>query len=132
MHKPLRLPKKLEDYPGVVATAVERLGLAGVGGPYTFVLGPDRYHALVQSTETGYPLHRVIRNIIDGDIVWSDAIQGVLLASARGGDFELIVGQDISIGYEAHTKTDVELFFTESFAFRTLEPKAAVPFTTGT
>lgn len=126
-HDPFKLPGELDAYPRVVAKAVEQLGLAGVSGPYTLVLAPDQYHALVQSTETGYPLQRVIRNTLEGPIVWSHAIQGGLLVSARGGDFELIVGQDVSIGYEAHSKTDVELFFTESFAFRNLEPNAAVP-----
>ncbi len=116
----------------MVASAVEQLGLVGVGGPYVLVLDADHYHALVQSTETGYPIHRVIRNTLDGPIVWSDAIAGGLLASARGGDFELTVGQDISIGYEAHTNTEIQLYFTESFAFRTLEPKAAVPLVAGT
>jgi uncharacterized linocin/CFP29 family protein len=72
-------------------------------------------------------LHRVVRNTLDGPVVWSDAIVGGLLVSSRGGDFELTVGQDISIGYEAHSKTEVELFLTESFAFRTLVPKAVVP-----
>jgi uncharacterized linocin/CFP29 family protein len=127
VHEPLALPNNVEEYPKVVANAVERLALIGVGGPYTLVLGPDQYHSLLQNTETGYPLHRVVRNTLDGPVVWSDAIVGGLLVSSRGGDFELTVGQDISIGYEAHSKTEVELFLTESFAFRTLVPKAVVP-----
>ena len=55
------------------------------------------------------------------------ALEGALLLSVRGGDFELTVGQDLSIGYAYHEKHKVELFLTESFTFRVLEPTAAVP-----
>jgi uncharacterized linocin/CFP29 family protein len=46
--------------------------------------------------------------------------------SRRGGDFEMTVGQDLAIGYKVHDAQDVELYFAESFAFRVLEPAAAV------
>jgi len=36
------------------------------------------------------------------------------------------VGQDLTIGYKLHNAREVELYFTESFAFRVLEPAAAV------
>jgi uncharacterized linocin/CFP29 family protein len=49
-----------------------------------------------------------------------------VLLSVRGGDYELTVGQDLSIGYAVHDRTDVELFLTESFTFRILEEKAAI------
>jgi uncharacterized linocin/CFP29 family protein len=47
--------------------------------------------------------------------------------SVRGGDFELWIGQDASIGYAHHDKEHVELYLTESLTFRVLEPAAAVP-----
>ncbi len=63
----------------------------------------------------------------DGSLVWAPALQGgAVLLSVRGGDYELTVGQDLSVGYAIHDRTDVELFLTESFAFRVLENKAAV------
>ena len=46
--------------------------------------------------------------------------------SARGGDFQLSVGQDLSIGYAGSDKETVFLYLTESFAFRVLERAAAV------
>jgi len=49
------------------------------------------------------------------------------LLSVRGGDYELHVGQDWSVGYLGHDRQTVELFLTESFTFRVLEPAAAVP-----
>ena len=50
-----------------------------------------------------------------------------MLVSLRGGDSELIIGQDFSVGYQSHTNTEVNFFITESFTFRTLAPEAIVP-----
>ena len=36
------------------------------------------------------------------------------------------MGQDLSIGYAAHDRENVELYITESFTFRILEEKAAI------
>jgi uncharacterized linocin/CFP29 family protein len=44
----------------------------------------------------------------------------------RGDDFELTVGQDLSIGYLEHDREKVRLYFQESFTFRVLTPHAAV------
>lgn len=44
----------------------------------------------------------------------------------RGGDCVLTVGQDLSIGYVDHGRDTVELYLTESFTFRVLEPAATV------
>jgi len=49
-----------------------------------------------------------------------------VLLSIRGGDYELTVGQDLSVGYASHDRTTVELYLTESFTFRVLEDKAAI------
>lgn len=45
----------------------------------------------------------------------------------RGGDFELVVGQDLSIGYLSHDAENVRLYIEESLTFRLLTPEAAVP-----
>jgi uncharacterized linocin/CFP29 family protein len=52
---------------------------------------------------------------------------GAAVLSQRGGAFELIVGQAVSIGYLEHSRSSVELFLQESFTFRVLTPEAAVP-----
>jgi uncharacterized linocin/CFP29 family protein len=46
--------------------------------------------------------------------------------ATRGGDYEITVGQDLSIGYAVHDRENVELYLTESFTFRVLEEKAAI------
>jgi uncharacterized linocin/CFP29 family protein len=66
-------------------------------------------------------------SLIDGPIVWAPVlVEGAVLLSTRGGDYELTVGQDWSVGYAAHDRTKVELYLTESFTFRVLESKAAI------
>jgi uncharacterized linocin/CFP29 family protein len=47
--------------------------------------------------------------------------------SQRGDDFELIVGQDFSIGYLEHSAKTVRFYLQESFTFRVLSPEAAIP-----
>ena len=54
------------------------------------------------------------------------AIEGGFVLTSRGGDFELDIGQDISIGYSSHSSTAVELYFLETFTFRLLTTEAAV------
>ena len=44
----------------------------------------------------------------------------------RGGDFELTIGQDISIGYLSHSETTVRLYFQETMTFLLLTTEAAV------
>lgn len=63
---------------------------------------------------------------MDGEIVWAPAIEGGFVVTTRGGDFELDIGQDISIGYLSHSKTSVELYLQETFTFRLLTTEAAV------
>lgn len=123
---PLKLPAAAMGYPGAIAQAVDRLRLAGVEGPYRLVLGADAYTAISGGNEEGYPLLQHIQRLVDGDIVWAPAIAGGLVLTTRGGDFELDIGQDVSIGYLAHSATEVELYLQESFTFRLLTSEAAV------
>jgi uncharacterized linocin/CFP29 family protein len=74
----------------------------------------------------GYPVLNVLRKIVDGPLVWAPAVNGAVVLSTRGGDFELSVGRDLSIGYASHSETAVRLYLTESMTFRVLTPEAAV------
>jgi uncharacterized linocin/CFP29 family protein len=64
------------------------------------------------------------------DVVATPAIDGALLLSGRGGDYELRLGQDLSIGYLSHDADSVHLYFTESFTFAAYTTEASVPITT--
>lgn len=119
-----------DDYAGyaaLVATALSRLRNAGVDGPYAIALGQRCYTGLTETTEGGYPVIEHVRRLLDGPVVWAPALDGAVVLSMRGGDFELIVGEDFSIGYLSHDAETVRLYIQESMTFRVLSPQAAIP-----
>ncbi len=122
----LALPSSVRHYPGVIAQAVSRLRLAGVNGPYVLVLGADAYTLATGGSDEGYPVLQHIHRLVEEEIIWAPAISGGFVLSARGGDFELDLGQDISIGYTSHSGTSVQLYLQESFTFRVLTTEASV------
>jgi uncharacterized linocin/CFP29 family protein len=126
----IALPSKVMSYPGVVAEAVSQLKLAGCNGPYALVLGADLYTAASGGSDDGYPIFHHLERVVDGGIIWAPALAGAFVLTTRGGDFELDIGQDISIGYLNHSSTTVELYFQESFTFRVLTTEASVALST--
>ena len=120
------LPSDVRDYPDAVARALSQLRLVGVNGPYSVVLGADEYTALAETRDHGYPVLEHVKRIVDGNLVWAPAIEGAFVLTTRGGDFELTIGQDVSIGYLSHTDTVVRLYLQETFVFRVLTSEAAV------
>jgi uncharacterized linocin/CFP29 family protein len=125
------LPANVKSYSVAIAQAVSQLRLAGVNGPYALVLGAEPYTAVSGGTDEGYPVLQHIQSLVDGEIVWAPAIEGGFMLTTRGGDFELDIGQDISIGYLSHSQTIVELYFQETFTFRVLTSEASVVLATG-
>jgi uncharacterized linocin/CFP29 family protein len=125
------LPSNVKGYPGAVAQAVSQLRLAGVDGPYALVLGAESYTAATGGSDEGYPVFHHLERVVDGGIVWAPAIEGGFVVTTRSGDFELDIGQDISIGYLSHSSTTVELYFLETFTFRLLTTEASVVLTPG-
>jgi uncharacterized linocin/CFP29 family protein len=123
---PVALPSDAKGYPLAVAQAVSQLRLAGVNGPYALVLGAEPYAAASGGSDQGDPIFHHIERMVDGGIVWAPAIEGGFVMATRGGDFELDIGQDISIGYRTHSDSTVELYFQETFTFRLLTTEAAV------
>jgi uncharacterized linocin/CFP29 family protein len=124
--RPVSLTRNYEDYPLAVATAISRLHTAGVDGPYAIALSKSCYTGIIETTKGGYPVIQHVRRLLEGPIVWAPALEGAVVLSLRGGDFELIVGQDFSIGYLDHTPETVRLYLQESFTFRVLSEQAAV------
>jgi uncharacterized linocin/CFP29 family protein len=120
------LPSNVRFYPDAVAQAVSQLRLAGVNGPYALVLGAEPYTAASGGSDEGYPVFHHIERVVDGGIIWAPAIEGGFVLTTRSGDFELDIGQDLSIGYRSHSSTVVELYFLETFTFRLLTTEAAV------
>jgi uncharacterized linocin/CFP29 family protein len=126
----IALPANAVDYPEALAQALSQLRSAGVNGPYAVVLSADAYTAASETSDHGYPVIEHLRRMISGDdIMWAPAIEGGLVLTTRGGDFELQLGQDVSIGYLSHTDTSVRLYLQESLTFMMLTGEAAVPLT---
>jgi uncharacterized linocin/CFP29 family protein len=109
-----------------VAQALSQLRLVGVNGPYSVLLGAKAYTELAETRDHGYPVLEHVKRIVDGDLIWAPAIEGAFVLTTRGGDFELSLGQDISIGYLTHTDAAVRLYLQESFTFRLLTSEASV------
>jgi uncharacterized linocin/CFP29 family protein len=128
---PLPLSGDYEAYPAAVAAAIGRLRDGGVDGPYAIALSERCYTGLTETTKSGYPVIEHVRRLLDGPIVWTPGLQGAAVLSMRGGDFELSVGQDLSIGYLEHDASHVRLYIQESLTFRVLSPQAAVPLSYG-
>lgn len=127
-HPPIPLSNNFEHFPAQVSQAIASLHDAGVGGPYALLLDAQAYAALSRATAEGggYPVLQHVRRLVEGPTILATAIDGALLISMRGGDFQLVVGQDISVGYLAHDRDRVQLYLEESFTFRLLGAEAAL------
>jgi uncharacterized linocin/CFP29 family protein len=125
-HKPFQLPPDPAAYPEVVAEAMEKLRETGVHGPYAMALDGAGYTALSRAAIGGHLVLSHVQRLLEGPVVWAPALNGAVVISMRGGDFELEVGRDIEIGYLDHDAARVRLYLEESIAFRALSPEAAV------
>lgn len=120
-------PDDFSRYTTSVARAVAVLKGAGVSGPYAIALGPRCYMGVIETTEHGgYPLLEHLHLILGGPVIWAPAVNGAVVLSQRGDDFELVVGQDLSVGYLSHDADRVTLYLEESITFLNKGPEAAV------
>jgi len=126
-HDTMKFPGEAKEILKAVVDAISTMKGAFVEGPYHLVLGNDKWQSLHIHTG-GYPLKRQVEDVIGGQIILNPNIDEGFLVSGRGGDFQITLGQDLSIGYESHNEKEVQLYFTESFTFRTLEPAAVIVF----
>jgi len=120
------LPTDVRAYPEAVAQGLSQLRLVGVNGPYAVLLGADAYTTLAETSDHGYPVLEHVKRLVNDQIIWAPAIAGAFVLTTRGGDFDLHIGQDVSIGYSSHTDTAVRLYLQETFTFLLLTAEAAV------
>jgi uncharacterized linocin/CFP29 family protein len=104
-----------------------------IEGPFAFVVGPKLWSRMSAHLQ-GYPVKMQAENLLGGPVLLSPYLTGsfeneAYMISQRGGDFEIVLGSDMAIGYESHDLAIVKLYFTESFTFRILEPAGAIHFT---
>lgn len=129
---PIKLPDDVREYPEAISQALSRLRLSSVAGPYSLALSAEVWLKVNETSNHGYPIIQHLQRVIDGDIIWAPAIDSAFLLSTRGGDFDLTVGQDVSIGYDSHDAVGVNLYLQETFTFLVYTGEAAVSFDTTT
>src|SRR5580700_8665307 len=120
------LPADVRQYPDAIAHALSQLRLVGVNGPYAVLLGAAAYTALAETSDHGYPVLEHVKRLVDEKIIWAPAIDGAFVVTTRGGDFDLHIGQDVSIGYSNHSESAIRLYLQETFTFLLLTTEAAV------
>jgi uncharacterized linocin/CFP29 family protein len=125
----INLPSDVRNYPDAFAQAVSQLRLVGVNGPDSVLLGTEACTAVAEAPDYGCPVLELLRRLVEGEIIWAPAISGACVPTTRGGDFDLHIGQDFSIGYLSHTDNAVHLYLQETFTFLLLTTEASVSMT---
>ncbi len=121
----IKIPENIEDFTGVVSEGVSILMEKAVKGPYALVAGLPVWKK-ISAVSNCYPLRKQIEKIIDGPVIPNHFINEAFLVPQTTDELKLILGQDISIGYESHTDREVVLFLTESFILKTDNPDSVV------
>jgi uncharacterized linocin/CFP29 family protein len=111
---------------GDFIAAVNALDAAGFHGPYAVALSPGRYNQLLRRFETAA--------VSELDVIGSMATAGVFKASSLddggvilqdGKEFaHLIIGQDMSLGFNGPVEGKLEFYVAESLAARVVVPSA--------
>jgi uncharacterized linocin/CFP29 family protein len=120
------LPADVRKYPEAFAEALSQLRLVGVNGPYSILLSAEAYTDLAETSDYGYPVLEHVKRLVEGKIIWAPAIDGAFVVTTRGGDLDLHIGQDTSIGYWSHTDTQIRLYLQETFTFLYLTSESSV------
>ncbi len=125
-HPPVMLPDNPADILKFLGSQVNLLRKDGVEGPYSLVVNDQYWLELINHTE-GYPILRQLKkDVLQGQVIVHHNSDHSFLLTERGGDFELTIGLDTSIGYMAHDAQTVSLHLTGSFTYRTLSPEAVI------
>lgn len=120
-------PENGEEIIGAVANVLSQFKANSIEGPYSLILSQEKWQK-VNSYIKGYPLRKQLENLLGGSIIMAPNIKDAYIVSERGGDFKMVIGQDLSIGYESHNSKTVQLYFTESFTFQIVDPAAVAVF----
>jgi uncharacterized linocin/CFP29 family protein len=125
---PVKLPADTNAFIKEVGNQIINFKSKAVQGPYTLVINESEWLELIKLSE-GYPIQKQLKYVLGGNVLISHFNKNSYLLSQRGGDYELVIGQDYTLGYDNHTNRKVKLFITGSLTFRVLSPEAIVVFT---
>ncbi|MGA9097466.1 MAG: family 1 encapsulin nanocompartment shell protein [Methanotrichaceae archaeon] len=105
--------------------AVTLLDKAGLHGPYTMALAPNRYNLLLRRFPQGGTELEHLQTIVTDGIYKAPILEhgGILLAS--GVQYaSIMLGQDMAVGFIGPVAEDLEFSISESLALMIREPKA--------
>ncbi len=123
----LSCPKSADEVLKCVPKGISELKEASIDGPYYLVVNPSEWREITSYVH-GYPLKQQVEQNLDAEIIFCPNVDNMFIVTGRGGDYDLTLGADLSIGYEKHDNKTVDLYLAESFTFRVLEPKAVFAF----
>lgn len=127
-HEAISFSGDVQGIVDVVSRGITKLAQAGINGPYRLVAGNQLWSEIASHSE-GYPLRKHLGRLLEGEVILNPLLNDTLLVSIRGGDMLLTLGSDLAIGFNWADAKKVHLFFTESFTFQSIEPKAYIPIT---
>lgn len=122
----LTINDDIERLPQAVSNALAQLQLEGIDGPYALLLPADMWEDVHEETDDGYPVIKHIERIVNDSVIWAPAIDCAVLLSLRGGDYELHLGRDLSIGYLSHDAETVTLYLEETLTALQYTEEASV------
>jgi len=126
-HKPMDMKLDDDAIAETITKAIQTLKDANVDGPYALVAPYPLWTKIESSAKTGYPLKKRVKKLVEKYVLTSQ-VDACFLISLRGGDNELVIGQDFSIGYQSTDGKDVNLYITETFTFKNYSPETIVTF----
>lgn len=120
-HEVLKLNAKMDNFNSLISKALIMFKEESISGPFDLVVGSEIFK-YINKFSNDYPLKKHLRDQIQGEIILSDHLEGALLVAKEEDSLRLTLGQDFSIGYQAHDSKKVQLYITESFTFQILDP----------
>jgi uncharacterized linocin/CFP29 family protein len=127
LNDPIALPAQTDGFLKEIGHQIIQLQRNAVEGPYSLIITEHEWINLIKLSQ-GYPVQLHLKEILGGKVLIKQSNNNSFLVSERGGDYELILGSDIVVGYEGHDTQKVRLYYTSSFTFRVLNPEAVVVF----
>lgn len=126
-YEALDFGKTADETLKAIFDGVLKLDAAFAKKPYVLVVSNEKWYYL-NTVVKEYSLPEKLEKILGQKIIVSKSIDGAILLPYDDENIELIIGEDFALGYQNHNESVVELFVTESFTFRVLNPALIVLF----
>lgn len=126
-YETLDFGKTADETLKAIFDGILKLDAAFAKKPYVVVVSNEKWYYL-NTIVKEYSLPEKLEKILGQKIVVSKSIDGAILLPFDDENIELVIGEDYAIGYQNHNESVVELFVTESFTFRVLDPALIVLF----